>query len=180
MLGDSLVAGYGLKPQHAFPAQLGKLLENEFESVEVINAGISGDTTAGGRARLKQVIDLYPDIVIIVLGANDLLRGVKPEETRENLDYIIGELRKQHIHVLLTGFVAPSNYGEEYGKEFNAIYRDLSKKYRVVLYPFFLEKVYSNPELNLPDGMHPNAEGIRRIAKDIIPYVIQSMNLFQY
>ena len=180
VLGDSLVAGYGVSPEYSFPAQLANYLQKEFESVEVINAGISGDTTAGGRARLSQVINLYPDIVIVVLGANDLLRGFTPEETRANLDYIVSELRKKNIHVLLGGFVAPPNYGEEFVVAFNGIYKEIAKEHHAILYPFFLEEVYGKKDLNLPDGLHPNAEGIRKVVEGITPYVIESMDLFQY
>lgn len=170
--GDSLTAGYGLKQEEAFPAQLEKKLKEQGLNVTVINAGISGDTTAGGKARLTWVLQSAPDMVIVELGANDALRGLPPSEAYNNLDAILRVLTDKKIKTLLTGMKAPPNLGLSYNQEFNAIYSKLAKKYDVPLYPFFLEKVAGNPALNLADGMHPTAEGIAVIVENITPHIV--------
>lgn len=171
VLGDSLAAGYGLPAGQGFPEQLEAFLKPNYPALHVINAGISGDTTAGGRARITLILEQNPDIVIIVLGGNDILRGLPPEQTRNNLDFIIKTLTDKNIKVLLAGFMAPPNYGREYGDIFNPIYPDLAKKYHAGLYPFFLDGVYGNASLNLLDGMHPNSKGIHHIVERIAPLV---------
>jgi len=171
VLGDSLTAGYGLPPGQAFPDQLGKALGKQGVQTKILNAGVSGDTTAGGLARLDWSVSPDVDGVIIELGANDGLRGVNPQITKSNLDTIISRLKQKNIAVLLTGMLAPPNMGRKYGAEFKAIYTDLAKKHGVALYPFFLKDVAAVPGLNQPDGIHPNEAGVAVIVKNILPTV---------
>jgi acyl-CoA thioesterase-1 len=138
----------------------------------VIDAGVSGDTTAGGLARLDWALADRPDLVILELGANDMLRGVDPAVTRANLDQMLAKLRASGARVLLAGMRAAPNLGTQYGAEFEAIYAELSEKYRVPLYPFFLEGVATEPSLNQPDGLHPNAAGVAEIVRRILPQVL--------
>lgn len=172
-LGDSLTAGYGLAAADAFPVRLESALRKAGKRVRVINAGVSGDTTAGGRARLDRVLAEEPDAAIVQLGANDALRGIDPEEASENLAVILQILKKRGIRVLLAGMLAPPNLGDRYARAFNAIYPALAAAHDALLYPFFLDGVAANPELNQADGVHPTAEGIERIVKGIFPYVIR-------
>ena len=169
--GDSLTAGYGLDPGEGFPDQLQQALRAKGHDVNVIDAGVSGDTTAGGLARLDWSIGDNADAVILELGANDALRGVAPEETRKNLAAMLEKLKKRGLPVLLAGMLAPPNMGPEYGRAFNAIYPDLAKEYGVPLYPFFLDGVAGDPALNLGDGMHPTGAGVAVIVKGILPDV---------
>ena len=171
VLGDSLVAGYGLPPGQSFPDQLQRDLATKGIIVTVINAGVSGDTTAGGLARLDWSLADDPDAVIIVLGGNDMLRGLPPEGTAENLDMIISRLRERGIEVLLAGMMAPRNMGPAYIKAFDAIYPTLAGRYDIEFYPFFLDGVALDPALNLDDGLHPNREGIIEISHRIQPAV---------
>ncbi|HJP19923.1 MAG: arylesterase [Alphaproteobacteria bacterium] len=170
-LGDSLTAGYGLAADQAFPARLQATLREQGLSVRVINAGVSGDTSAGGRARLDWSLADNPAAAIVELGANDALRGLDPEETRANLDAIILELKKRGIAVLLAGMLAPPNLGPEYEARFNAIYPDLAARHGVLFYPFFLDGVAARPELNQADGMHPTAAGVDIIVDRLLPLV---------
>jgi acyl-CoA thioesterase-1 len=170
-LGDSLVAGYQLQPEDAFPAQLKRALEKEHYAVKMINAGVSGDTSSDGRARLPWVLKHKPEMVIVELGANDMLRGLPPQLVRDNLEAVLKELDAAHIKILLCGMKAPANLGAAYQQQFDAIYPALAAQYHAVLYPFFLAKTYNNPELKLEDGLHPNARGIAAITQDILPYV---------
>jgi len=170
-LGDSLTAGYGLRPDEAFPAALQRELAARGHSVEMINFGISGDTTAGGVSRVSAVIRARPDGVILELGANDALRGFEPALAEANLDRIISMLRAEGIPVMLTGMRAVMGMGKRYGEEFAAIYPRLAAKHGLRLYPFFLEGVAGDPALNLPDGLHPTAQGIREIVRRILPDV---------
>lgn len=170
-LGDSLTAGYGLRPNEAFPAALQNELAARGHSVEMINFGISGDTTAGGVSRVSAVIRARPDGVILELGANDALRGFDPALAEANLDRIISMLRAEGIPVMLTGMRAVMGMGKRYGEEFAAIYPRLAAKHGLRLYPFFLEGVAGDPALNLPDGLHPTAQGIREIVRRILPDV---------
>lgn len=170
-LGDSLTAGYGLRPNEAFPAALQHELAARGHSVEMINFGISGDTTAGGVSRVSAVIRARPDGVILELGANDALRGFDPALAEANLDRIISMLRAEGIPVMLTGMRAVMGMGKRYGEEFAAIYPRLAAKHGLRLYPFFLEGVAGDPSLNLPDGLHPTAQGIREIVRRILPDV---------
>lgn len=169
--GDSLVAGYGLPATESFPSQLQGTLAKEGYQVNVINAGVSGETSAGGRARIEWLLKQKPDIVILVLGANDVLRGISPYVTRANLEEILKRLREQQIEVIIGGMKAPPNLGMKFQAEFDKIYPDLATQYGAALYPFFLEKVYNEASLNLEDGIHPNLEGINLIVSDILPYI---------
>ncbi len=169
--GDSLTAGYGLKPSEAFPAQLEKALRDKGYAVEVINAGVSGDTTAAGLERFDWAFAEDVDAAIVALGANDALRGVDPAETRRNLDEILTRLDARGIPTLLAGMMAPRNWGDDYVTRFDAIYPDLAERHGALLYPFFIERVALRPELNLDDGMHPNSAGVAAIVEDILPKV---------
>jgi acyl-CoA thioesterase-1 len=172
--GDSLYAGYGLRQNEAFPAVLQRELETRGIPSKIVNAGVSGDTTAGGLRRLAFTLDglpRKPDLALVGLGANDVLRGVDPAETRRNLTGILDELKRRGIPVMITGMMAPRNMGNAYTRPFEAIYPDLAKTYDAELDPFFLEGVITNRSLVLPDGLHPNAEGIRRIAARLAPVV---------
>lgn len=164
MLGDSITAGYGLAAGEELPVQLEKALESEGIAATVENAGVSGDTSAGGRSRLDWAIQGSPDLVIVALGANDGLRGVDPADTRNNLSAIIDRLRRKGARVVLAGMYAPPNMGAEYGERFNRIYPEIAAEQDVRLYPFLLDGVAADPSLNQADGIHPNAEGARIIA----------------
>lgn len=171
ILGDSLTAGFGLAPEDAFPAKLERQLAAEGLRVKVLNAGVSGDTTAGGRARLGWALADKPDAVIVALGANDALRGIDPTETRANLDAILTELGRRRLKILLAGMMAPRNLGPDYVRVFDAIYPELAAKHHVALDPFFLEGVALDPALNQPDGIHPNPRGVAAIVERILPAV---------
>ncbi len=170
-LGDSLTAGYGLDQAEAFPVQLQAALQTAGMNATVINGGVSGDTSAGGRSRLEWLLVGQIDGVILELGANDGLRGLDPAQTRDNLDWILTTLKQRGIPVLLSGMYAPPNLGKDYGAEFNAIYPELAEKHSVKLDPFFLEGVAADPNLNQTDGIHPNAEGVAVIVKRLAPKV---------
>jgi acyl-CoA thioesterase I len=172
--GDSLYAGYRLGPCDGFAPQLQAALRAKGLGVSLLNAGVSGDTTAAGLARLSFVLDntpQKPDMVILGLGGNDMLRGIKPAETRTNLTAMLDELKRRNIEVILTGMLASPNMGPDYGKQFNAIYPDLAKKYGAPLYPFFLDGVVTDKTKMLPDGIHPNKDGVARIVTGIEPVV---------
>ena len=171
VLGDSLSAGLGLSGPAAFPIRLQKSLETKGIKVDMINAGVSGDTASGGRDRLDWSIPEGTEAVIIELGANDALRGTNPNVTRSALSDILTRLKARKIAVLLCGMLAPPNYGEDYAARFNAIYPELAKSFGVPLYPFFLDGVASDAKLNQPDGIHPTAEGVDVIVKNILPMV---------
>ncbi len=169
--GDSLTAGFGLPSEAAFPSRLEARLKAEGMSVHVVNAGVSGDTTAGGVARLDWSLVAKPDIVILELGANDALRGIEPRDTRTNLEAMIAKIEASGAKLLLVGMQAPPNLGDEYGREFERIYPELARAHGVPLYPFFLEGVAMDPKLNQPDGLHPNAQGVAALVERIAPYV---------
>ena len=175
VLGDSLTAGYGLDARDAFPARLEAALKAQGAAVAVIGAGVSGDTTAGGRTRLAWALASAgakgPDAVIVELGANDGLRGLEPAATEANLDAILTNLKEQGVPTMLAGMLAPPNLGREYGTEFNAIYPRLAERHGVLLYPFFLDGVAAERALNQDDGIHPNAKGVEEIVRRILPYV---------
>lgn len=173
VLGDSLVAGYGLPRGDGFVAKLQAALKAKGVDVEMADAGVSGDTTAGGRARLNFVLKTEPKAAIVELGANDALRALPPEEAERNLDAILTELKRRKIPVLLAGMYAPPNLGADYGRAFNAIYPRLAKKHGVALYPFFLDGVAGEPAMNQPDGLHPNAKGVDEIVQRILPSVLK-------
>lgn len=176
-LGDSLTAGYNLAAQEAFPAQLEKALRDAGYDVAVINAGVSGDTSAGGLARLDWVLsESSPDLAIVELGANDGLRGLDPAHTGANLTAIIERLRRDGVRILLAGMKAPPNLGAEYAAEFESVYAELAGHPGVALYPFFLDGVAANPGLNQKDGIHPTARGIEVIVERILPYVTRMLD----
>ena len=171
VLGDSLTAGYGLAAEAAFPARLERALRTAGYAAQVIGAGVSGDTTAGGLARLEWSLAENPDAGIVELGANDGLRGLDPAATYANLDAIVGRLKERGTPVLLTGMLAPPNLGREYGAEFAAVFPQVARKHGVPFYPFFLDGVAAVPDLNLADGIHPNARGVDVVVDRILPYV---------
>ena len=169
--GDSLTAGYMLKPRDAFPAQLSRALKAKGIDVEISNAGVSGDTTADGLTRIDWSVPDGTEAVILELGANDALRGVSPKKVRKNLDLLIGKLRAKNIDVLLAGMASPENWGPDYTNAFKTIYGDLAEKHDLILYPFFLKGVALRPELNLADGLHPSSKGVAVIVEHILPSV---------
>ena len=171
-LGTSLTAGYGLPEVDAFTGQLEAALRDQGYDVEVLNAGVSGDTTAGGLSRLDWSLADDPDFAIVELGSNDGLRGIDPDTTRENLDAILARLSAAGIPTLFTGMYAPPNMGDAYEARFNPVFPELADQYDVPFYPFFLEGVAGDPSLNLDDGIHPNPEGVSIIVAGILPYVI--------
>lgn len=169
VFGDSLVAGYGLPAEEGFTRQLQDRLTAQGVEIKILNAGVSGDTTAGGLARLEWALAEQPDYVMIVLGGNDLLRGLDPSATRRNLDQILSKLAARGIKTFLCGMLAPVNLGAEYGAEFNPIYPDLAQKYDLDFYPFFLQDVALVPRFNQRDGLHPNPEGVAKIIDGMMP-----------
>ncbi len=174
--GDSLTAGHGLPAADAFVARLQAALRAQGRDVQVKNGSVSGDTTAGGRARLAWTLSGQVDLVILELGANDGLRGVDPAETRRNLDAMLTELGKRKITVLLAGMLAPPNLGPDYARDYNSLYPDLAKKHGVALYPFFLAGVAAQAALNQPDGLHPNAAGVQVIVDAMTPHVLELLD----
>lgn len=170
-LGDSLTAGYNLPQDQAFPVQLEAALRARGHAVRVVNAGVSGDTTAGGRARLDWLLADAPDAVIVALGGNDGLRGIDPAATRANLAAVLTRLDEAGIPVLLAGMRAPPNLGRPYTEAFDALYPDLARAHGAILYPFFLEGVIQDPTVLQPDGLHPTAAGVARMVTGILPDV---------
>jgi acyl-CoA thioesterase I len=170
-LGDSLTAGYGLSDKDGFVPRLQAALSAKGIAAEVVNAGVSGDTSSDGLARLDWSVPQGTSAVIVELGANDMLRGIKPQITRDALDAILKRLTARHIAVLLCGMRAAPNLGTDYGKAFEAIYPDLAAKYGTLLYPFFLDGVAGNLKLTQPDGMHPNPSGVGVVVQRILPKV---------
>lgn len=171
VLGDSLAAGYGLSKDDAFPTKLNAALNAKGHSVRVINAGVSGDTTAGGRSRLDWALADKPDAVLLELGANDALRGLSTDAAYDNLAAILKVLQDRKIPVLLAGMRAPPNLGDDYGRSFEAVYRRLNDAFDIVFYPFFLDGAAADPALNQDDGIHPNAAGVDVIVGNILPVV---------
>jgi acyl-CoA thioesterase-1 len=171
VLGDSLSAGLGLPGASAFPVRLQNALKNKGIAVDMINAGVSGDTSSGGRDRLDWSVPEGTQAVIVELGANDALRGIDPAVTRAALSDILTRLKARKIAILLCGMVAPPNYGSDYAARFNAIYPELAKAFGVPLYRFFLDGVAADARLNQADGIHPTAEGVDVIVKNILPAV---------
>ena len=170
-LGDSLMAGYQLGPGEGFPDRLQAALRARGLEVEIAGAGVSGDTTSGGLARLDWSVPDGTDLVILELGANDMLRGITPELTEKNLDAMLSRLKERKIGVLLAGMLAAPNLGPDYGQAFNGIYPRLAEKHGVALYPFFLDGVAGQRELLLEDGMHPSAKGIDVMVERMLPVV---------
>jgi acyl-CoA thioesterase-1 len=171
VLGDSLSAGLGLPAQEAFPAKLQKALQAKGMAIDMTNAGVSGDTSSGGRDRLDWSVPDGTEGVIIELGANDALRGIDPDLTRAALTEIVARLKARRIPVMLCGMLAPPNYGADYAARFNSIYPDLAKKFDVPLYPFFLDGVAADAKLNQADGIHPTAAGVDIIVGNMMPTV---------
>ncbi len=167
--GDSLTAGYMLKPTESFASQLEMALQAKGHKVRVINAGVSGDTTAAGLERLDWTLSEGADAVLLELGANDALRGIDPKETRTNLDKMLTAIKSKGADVLIAGMKAPGNWGDDYVETFDAIFPELAEKYAAPLYPFFLEGVALDPKLVLSDGLHPTAAGVAEIVKRILP-----------
>lgn len=169
-LGDSLTAGLGLPPEQSYPAQLEQVLRAKGHAIQIINAGVSGDTTTGGLARLDWSLAEQPDAVILALGANDGLRAIDPQLTRANMQAILEKLQDRELPVLMLGMLAPPNLGSEYEQAFNAIFPELAEQFDVVFYPFILAGVAAQPELNQADGIHPNAAGVAVMVEQILPY----------
>lgn len=170
-VGDSLMAGYQLKGEEAYPARLEAALRARGHAVTIANAGVSGDTTAGGLERLDWSVPDGTDGVILELGANDALRGISPDETRKNLDAMLARLSERKIPVLLIGMMAPPNMGGDFGARFNALFPELAKKHGAMLYPFFLDGVVATAGLQLEDGMHPNPKGVDVMVERSLPAV---------
>lgn len=174
--GDSLTAGYGLPQEDGFVPQLQKALDKMGREAVVINGGVSGDTTAGGVARLDWMLADKPDFVILELGANDALRGLDPAEARRNLETIILRIKEAGAKILLAGMLAPRNMGDDYATAFDGMYPELARAHGLELYPFFLEGVATKPELNQGDGLHPTKEGIAVIVEGILPHLTKMLD----
>jgi acyl-CoA thioesterase-1 len=175
VFGDSLSAGFGLPPEKAFPVQLEAKLKAAGIQAKVTNGGVSGDTTAGGVARLDAALADKPALVILELGANDMLRGTEPATARANLDKMIGKIQASGAKLLLAGMRAAPNWGEDYQRDFDRIYPELAKAHGVTLYPFFLDGVATDPALNQTDGLHPNERGVAIIVDRIEPIVAKML-----
>ncbi|WP_267552405.1 arylesterase [Rhizobium rhizogenes] len=175
--GDSLMAGYQLPPGNGFPAKLEAALKAKGLDVAVADAGVSGDTTSGGLSRIDWSVPDGTDGVVLELGANDALRGIPPEQTEKNLETMIERLRERKIPVFLAGMLAPPNMGPDYAEKFNPIYKRLADKYQLTLYPFFLDGVAAQADLQLDDGMHPNPKGVDVMVERILPAVIKFVGM---
>lgn len=176
--GDSLTAGYGLPRGQGFAPQLEDALRRNGIRAVVTDAGVSGNTAAQGRARLQWTLDglkQKPDLAIVALGGNDMLRGLPPRQTRADMDAIVAEFRRREIRVLVAGMLAAPNLGAQYAGEFNSIFPDVARRHGAALYPFFLANVAGDPKLSLPDRVHPNFQGIKRMVSGILPSVLQSL-----
>lgn len=176
LLGDSLTAGYGLKPDQALPVRLQAALAAEGRAVMVLNHGVSGDTTAGGLDRIDWMLGDKPDIVMVELGANDALRAIDPAITERNLDAILARLKEAKVTVWLIGMKAPRNLGPQYVAAFDGLYRKLADKYQVPLYPFILDGVAQDATLNQGDGLHPNPAGVEIVVKHLLPFVNENLD----
>ena len=176
--GDSLTAGYGLPPGQGFVPQLQAALRRNGVPAVVVNGGVSGDTVAAGRARLGWTLDGLagkPDLVIVALGGNDMLRGLPPARTRADLEAILAELKRRNIRTIVAGMLAAPNLGRAYGAEFDRIFPELARKYGATLYPFFLANVAGHRQLALPDGLHPNFQGIKVMVSGVAPTVLRAL-----
>lgn len=175
IFGDSLTAGYRLKANEALPAQLQNKLKAHGLDVEVINGGVSGDTTAGGANRIAWTLKKHkPDVVLVALGSNDMLRAIEPRTVRTNLDSILSTLKERNIRTILMEVKAQSNQDPAYAVTFNAIYPELAQKYNIATYPFFLEAIFGHPDYMLDDGVHPNAKGVDYIAGYLAEYFLKT------
>ncbi|MBS0524600.1 MAG: arylesterase [Proteobacteria bacterium] len=176
VLGDSLAAGYGIRPEQAFPVRLEAALKAQGRNVTVLNQGVSGDTTAGGLDRLDWMLADRPDIVLVELGGNDALRGIDPAATEKNLAAIVEKLQAAHVTVWLAGMMAPRNLGSDYVTAFDGLYKRIADKYKVPLYPFILDGVAQDPALNQADGLHPNPRGAQIVADKLLPFVTKNLD----
>lgn len=174
--GDSLMAGYQLETGQGFPAQLQKALKDQGFDVEITDAGVSGDTTSGGLARLDWSVPDETDLVILELGANDALRGIDPKQTEANLRAMIEKLKAKNVAIILAGMLAPPNMGDRFGTDYNSIFPNLSKEFSLPLIPFFLEGVAGNATLQLDDRMHPNPDGVAKMVENALPVVKESLS----
>jgi len=176
LFGDSIIAGYGLAEQETLAVQLEAYLESTQHDIKVINAGVSGDTTSAGLTRIAWTLQrTKPDIVLLALGANDVLRGLPPATTAQNLDAMLEILQNNDIKVILSRVDAPANLGKTYAQELKTAYETLATSYEVPLYPFLLQDIFNQPKLMLPDGIHPSAAGIKAITKPLGNYIIEYM-----
>jgi acyl-CoA thioesterase I len=175
VLGDSLAAGYGVAEQEAFPVQLEAALREQGTECAVLNAGVSGDTSAGGAARLDWVLADQPTHLLVELGGNDALRGLPVDQLRANLEQIVVGAKRRGVQVLLAGMLAPPNLGRAYGDAFRQVYQDLADEHGIALYPFFLDGAVLQDGLMQPDGIHPNARGVEIIVERITPWVVNSL-----
>lgn len=176
-VGDSLMAGYKLDVDQSFTAQLETTLRNKGYDIVVLNAAVSGDTTTSGRERFDWSVPDDTNLVILELGANDMLRGISPALTRQNLDAMLARLKERKIPVILAGMMAAPNYGSDYAAAFNPIYPELAKKYDVPFYPLFQNGIIADPKYLLEDGMHPNHEGISVMVNNFLPLIEKELNL---
>ena len=174
-LGDSLTAGYGLSQSDTFPSQLSRRLRDAGVASEIVNAGVSGDTTSGALQRLDWLMGERYDLAIVELGANDALRAVDPDLTRQNLEKIVEKLKATGSTILLAGMKAPRNLGDEYTKRFDALFPEIARWQAVYFYPFFLDGVATDPALNQADGLHPNAKGVAIITERMLPFVLDAL-----
>jgi acyl-CoA thioesterase I len=176
VLGDSLAAGYGVRPDQSFPVRLEAALKAAGRNVTVLNQGVSGDTTAGGLDRLDWMLADKPDVVLVELGANDALRGIDPKVTEKNLSAIVEKLKARNVTVWLAGMLAPRNLGPDYVAAFDGLYKRIAEKYEVPLYPFILDGVAQDPALNQGDGIHPNPKGAQIVADRLLPFVTKNLD----
>lgn len=174
--GDSLTAGYGLAEQDTLPTRLADALNKMGRPVTMINGGVSGDTTADGVSRLDWALADQPQIMILALGANDMLRGIDPKTTRANLETIIRRTKAAGVEIVLAGMLAPPNLGAEYKSAYDAVYSDLAKAHNLLFMPFLLQDVAQDSVLNQADGVHPNGDGVAIIVRNLLPYVTQAMD----
>lgn len=175
-VGDSLTAGYGLDESAGYPALLEKKLQADGYNYQVVNAGVSGETSSGALSRMEWILTLDPDIVILETGANDGLRGIEPQLTEKNIRRILQLLKEKNVVTLLTGMKMVANLGLAYVNRFDAVYPELAEEFDVLFMPFFLEGVAMKRTMTLSDGIHPNAEGYKIIAENIYPYVLQAID----
>jgi acyl-CoA thioesterase-1 len=176
VLGDSLAAGYGIKPEQSFPARLEAGLKAQGRNVTILNQGVSGDTSAGGLDRLDWMLADKPDIVLVELGGNDALRGIDPKVTEKNLAAIVEKLKAAKVTVWLAGMMAPRNLGSDYVTAFDGLYKRIAETYQVPLYPFILDGVAQDPALNQGDGIHPTAKGAQIVADRLLPFVTKNLD----
>ena len=176
VLGDSLAAGFGVRPAESFPARLEAALKAQGRNVTVLNHGVSGDTTAGGLDRIDWMLADKPDIVLVELGGNDALRGTDPKVTEKNLTAIVEKLKAAGVTVWLAGMLAPRNLGSDYVTAFDGLYKRIAEKYQVPLYPFILDGVAQDPSFIQADGIHPNPKGAQVVADKLLPFITKSLD----